>query len=328
MGVFSLKGRFAMKDQFDEEFVQAAAISEPPHRERARPPGWYRRRQIRRRWRRSNGGGRRWRATPSLAFVCLLVSGVAATAVLSYTSRGRSVDAVPPGPANPFAGSPAAAYANGADGVTPPAATAMGGFSPTYVRAALTSAKRLVEAAGLDHATLLGGTPRAFATALDPQDRKDFLDHLSDRTYSTRNEVATMVPGSAELVGGIIKVHGTMTITPAKREGQRGLDVKVDYLFVYPIQRPRQSSTLLRLVARLTGTQFYFQQGGHARTWLEDDWGTSATPARCDTHDGFIHPDFDSTTPDTAQPSGPPLDPYDQSRPDPTGGECEQSSGT
>lgn len=119
-----------------------------------------------------------------------------------------------------------------------------------------------------------------------------------------------------------------MSARPARRSGVRGIDVKVDYLFVYAVQKPGQPATVQRLVARLTGTWF-LDPGSGGSFWLMEQ-GVSATPARCRPNDGFIRPTFPEyggEDPDT-EPSGTPIDPYDQSRPEETGTGCRRASRT
>src|SRR5262249_20575194 len=87
---------------------------------------------------------------------------------------------------DPFAGSSAEQYADGATGAAPPPARALAGYSAAQVSFAYGMTKRLLVAANLDPQTLLGGAPQAFASLLVPRQRSYFLRNL-DRTGAGAN---------------------------------------------------------------------------------------------------------------------------------------------
>lgn len=336
---------------FDEEFVKGASITEPSARERARRPGWLKRRRFARAERRRARRDRRahrYRAARSrmktAGTVLVVVVAVGLAGTFAWKFRGGSHFSPETAPvrhgavpsvgaslnaADPFAGSPAAAYADGAAGITHPPAAATGPFSSRDVVAAYATTTRLLTAAALDRPTLLGGSPDAFARAAGPDERTYFVKNLNnpDVEKRTRWWLVTFAPHTAGLVGTTIKVNGQMSAHPATEQGVRGVGVRFDYLFVYPIERPGAPRTLERLVARVSGELFYYLSSGalHRHT---DDWSVSPTPARCDVRDGFIHPAFDDSAPEKVAPSGTPMDPYDRSRPQPDGKACHQSKGT
>jgi hypothetical protein len=323
---------------FDDDFVKGASFAEPSARERARRPGWLKRRRIARAAKRRM---RRDRSRMKTAGTVLaVVVAMALVGALAWKIRGGSalspetasirkgpVPAI--GAANPFQGSPAASYADGAAGIVPPPAKPVGGFSARNVVAAYANTEHLLAASALDRQTLLGGSPDAFAAALGPDERSFFVNNLNNRDVEkrTRWRLVTFAPHTAELVGGTIKVNGTMSAHPGKQDGVRGVGVRFDYLFVYPVQRPGAPRTLERLVARVTGEVFYYLRSSvmHLRT---NDWSVTPTPARCDVRDGFIHPSYDDSAPEKVASSGRPLDPYDRSNPEPRNGTCFRSTGT
>lgn len=337
----------------DDDFVRSAAFTEPSARERAKRPGRFARRRMARADRRRRRRDRRamvrhWRAPEyrrgarikTAGTVVAVLVAMALVGALAWRTRGGGTltpetapverGAVPPlSTADPFAGSPAASYADGAAGITPPVATATGPFSARDVTAAYARTRRRLIAAGLDRQTLLGGSPDAFARAAGPDERSFFISNLNnpDVDRRTRWWVVTFAPHTAELVGTVIKVRGRMSARPSAVRGVRGVGVRFDYLFVYPIERPGAPSTLERLVARVSGEVFYYLRGGdlHAHT---RDWSVSPTPARCDVHDGFIHPAYGDSAPERSPGTGPETDPYDQSHAVPHDGKCHRSAGT
>lgn len=232
--------------------------------------------------------------------------------------------------ADPFAGSPAESYASGAAGIVLPAARRVGRYPAAQVRHAYATVKRLLVASYLNRHTLLGGTPVALARLLIPAQRRDLDRHLgSHGKRNTRGWVTSFAPGSTQLVGNVIKVHGHMSARAATGPGSRPvLRIRADYLFVYPVQRPGLPLTRMRIVTRAVAEADFAQwddPGGALEPW----WRPQVSPAggKCGTTDGYVHPDFPHGTPDRVRSSGAPVDPYDQSRPMPRAG-CHPTTGT
>jgi hypothetical protein len=325
---------------FDEVFVASASIMEPSAKQRRGNP-LSRRRAARRRRAQASAAGWRVRRRPEttsplgrLAIIVIVVLAVGLALALSVlTGAGpdligvnrRAADSPPPPqrttPVNtgprpapqhtaPFAGSPAAAFADGEAGIILPAPKAMGGFSAKEVAGFYQRARQMVIASQLNRPTLLGGKPDAFARRLDPHDRSYFVEHLNDHRKSTRTWVTSFAPNTAQLVGSVIKVNGTAESSITKQAGRRRLLVELNYLFVYPVQRPGSPETLIRMVGHFEGKVLFYREGATARTWIEA-WGASHAPARCDIQDGFVHPYYADSAPDQTPATGAPKDPYD-----------------
>ncbi|MEU7891654.1 hypothetical protein AB0B45_02190 [Nonomuraea sp. NPDC049152] len=219
--------------------------------------------------------------------------------------------AVRPEKLGPFDGSKAEKYAEGVAGIVLPKAKAMGGLSKKEVAKGLKRAKALLAAAYLDRAALMGGKPKAFVAALDPAQRADFRKHLDLRgkeVYNSRDALASFAPKTAELVTDVIKTNGRITLA----KDRHGVLVKVNHVFVYAVQRPGAPDTAMRLVVHAKGEVLLQRVGGRVTTWARL-YRDGATPARCDVDDGFIHPFYDDSAPDTTSKRSdePPSDPYD-----------------
>ncbi|WP_181608205.1 hypothetical protein [Nonomuraea soli] len=201
-------------------------------------------------------------------------------------------------PAGPFAGSPAEQYADGQAGLAMPKAKAMGGVSKAQVAAGLKRVRAMLAASHLDRATLMGGKPKALMKLLDPSDRRWFTSHLDKQKdeSDTREWVTSFAPKTAELVTDVIKVHGRSSLGAFEdRNGRRGAKVKVNFLFVYAIQRPGQPRTARRIVAHNVGEVWLYPNGVH---WVRSWNGGGVSGARCDVGDGFVHPYYDDSAPD------------------------------
>jgi hypothetical protein len=228
-----------------------------------------------------------------------------------------TADAEPP--ALPFAGTPAQSWADGAAGIVIPAARPVGDFTAAQVEAAYQTSRKLLVAGNLNKTTLLGGPPTAFADLLTSQERTEFLGSLNSkgvdntgRPRSTRVEVTSFAPGSAELIG-VIKVRGSMSAKSVVFSGATALAINVNYLFAYAVEPPGNPTDWTRVVAHQYGS-FDFapwgDPGGALTPW--DDTGGDHAGALCGSTDGYLRPDYPSDSGSAAgpAPSGPYTNPY------------------
>jgi hypothetical protein len=313
---------------------------EPSAAERARrkrvtrmsPPASRKARRRRRRAPAGRGAGRRparpARAGQALgllviaamlgASLWLLITRNGVRAGAPRLPQGMSVPLAAPAftTTDPFAGTRADEWADGAAGIVPPRASAIGSFSVIQVRAAYRVTRRLLIAAHLNQRTLAGGPPTAFADLLAPQQRRLFLSRLR----RTRTWVTSFAPGTTELVGRVIKVHGAMRALTALDRGRHVLRIHLNYVFVYAVQRPGQPRTRIRVVERaVVNVDFapWNDPGGPLEAWWQPTGAGGPAGALCDVRDGFTHPDFPGTMAAGPRPVGP------ESR-----GACRATTGT
>ena len=267
-----------------------------------------------------------------------------APAASAFASGASSL--VPPDPlgppADPFTGTPADPWADGAAGIVLPAAAPAGPFSKAQVEYAYKTTRELLIAADLDKQTLLGGTPTAFADLLTSQQKAWFMAGLNKKgvdkqgdALSSRTMVMSFAPGSTQLIGSVIKVNGTMH-GKVVRDSSGGVDfnVDIDYIFVYPIEPPHQPDNWMRIVNEVVWTVSFSNWQGAASTfapWIEAASGAGRVSGIvCGTGDGYWHPDYpaaaNAPASSSASPTGSPVDPYvsGQSRPE----SCQAVTGT
>ena len=238
-------------------------------------------------------------------------------------------------PANPFAGTPAVNYANGAAGIVIPAARPTGDYTATQVKAAYAATRRLLIAADLDGQTLRGGAPDAFANLLPSRQRSEFVDGLDkiglDKQgyeLSTRAWIASFAPGSTRFIGTTIKVHGVMSARTAIADGTPVLRVDVNYIFVYPVEPPHEPADWMRIVGHTSGEVDFApwdDPGGPLEGWAR--FGIAPAGGRCGIGDGYIHPDYPNGPPEKVEPAGQPIDPYSLAE-TPSGSACRRTTGT
>jgi hypothetical protein len=124
--------------------------------------------------------------------------------------------------------------------------------------------------------------------------------------------VSSFAPGSSQLAGTVIKVHGSLRAGRAVLSGRRVLQIHADYLFVYPVRRGGQPDALMRIVQRVTVNIDFAQwndPGGPLEPWWYPAGGFTAG-GQCDIYDGYIHPAFPSGQPQKIKPAGAPVSPY------------------
>jgi hypothetical protein len=218
----------------------------------------------------------------------------------------------------PFAGSPALRWADGAAGIVPPKATAVGEVPKDRVELALQQTKKLLVGANLDPKTLRGEHPEAALAVLDPK-QPEMVDDLNrslrapDEDDDPLRMFSRFDPDDVRLVDDVVKTRGRMTF---KRVDRTGVAVHADYTFVYPLVRADGSTEVTRTIVRrvldveLSDPSRYEVTPGRLTVLRYDV--TSGNSA-CDVYDGYLHPRFDSADPTGAPPNGPTTDPYDRS---------------
>ena len=303
----------------------------------------------RRRWR----GGRL--AVALLAVALLLVGGVLVWLRFEHTAGGPDGSApvpdralgsilgtIAPGDlfagasADPFLGTPANDWANGAAGIVAPPAESVGGFTAAQVAAAYATTGQLVAAASLDRPTLLGGQPAAFERLLTARQRAMFTAGLGahglgkdGRPLSTRSWVASFAPGTAQLDGGVIKVSGTMDAVVITETGRQVLRVEVNYSFVYAVEPPHNTTDWSRVVTRQYGS-VDFARWDDPHGALEPWDKTVVDPlsgVACGPADGYIHPAYPSNGSISAEQSRLVIRPYSLARPTASGA-CAGTTGS
>ncbi len=308
-------------------------------------------RAVRRR--RTRRGGRL--AAALLAVALLLVGGVLGwlrfghtagssdgSAPVTDTSLGPILGTIAPGDlfagasADPFLGTPANDWADGAAGIVAPPAEPVGGFTAAQVAAAYATTGELVAAASLDTQTLLGGQPAALERLLTARQRATFTAGLGahgvskdGRPLSTRSWVASFAPGTAQFDGGVIKVSGTMDAVAVTESGRQVLRVEVSYSFVYAVEPPHDTTDWSRVVTRQYGS-VDFARWDDPHGALEPWDKTVVDPlsgVACGPADGYIHPAYPSNGSITAQQSRLVIRPYSRALPAASGA-CASTAGS
>ncbi|MCX5146022.1 hypothetical protein OHB36_04345 [Streptomyces sp. NBC_00320] len=333
-----------------EPSARARMVTARLRGESAEPPGW----RTGPAWQEREGRGRgkrRLKAAGAIVFIAalaliavrpeLVIDKVTGKADRNDKARGplpaetarpsappSAVDPDRPTLKEPFKGSPALQWADGAAGIEVPAAEAVGGMSKAQVADALEKAKQFLVAANLDPATLRGERPAAALALLDPK-LEEQMDRLEESLTAPTKEhdplhlFSRVKPAELKPVGDVVKVRGRMWVEPGKEAGQA--NVLADYTFVHPFVKAKPGAEQVeRTVVRREITFSIADPGKWQATagklWLEK-FNVDLANSACNVYDGFLHPVFDEDTPTGPAPSGTPVDPYDRSKTMDTGGQ-------
>lgn len=219
---------------------------------------------------------------------------------------------------DPFAGSPAKRWADGAAGIVVPKAKAVGGGSAAKTRQVLELTKKLLVESNLAPGTLRGERPTAALDVLDPV-QKDVRGLLvtglskPDKKHDPLWMFTRFDPKEVRPVGDVVKTRGRMTF----KAGDDGwVVVHADYTFVYPVVQTNGSTEVTRTIIRrvldvdIPDPAKYRVTPGKLNVV---NWDQDINNSACDVYDGYLHPDFASSEPTGATPTGPTTDPYDRS---------------
>jgi hypothetical protein len=313
------------------------------------PPGW----RTGPAWREMNGRSSRRRTVGSVIGV-VLAAAVAVVAVrpsllldrlpggghqsrasasplpaetgLPSGAPGAVDDAGLPTRKDPFLGSPAQRWADGADAIEVPRAKAVGWLSEADMALALRRVKEYLVDTNLDPAVLRGGQPDAALALLDPRQpgmlsglRRSL--HTPDGHYDPLQTVTRFDPAEVALVGHAVKVRGHMSFSAG---GAGEVRVHADYTFVYPLVRAGgkadgggSGDVVARTIIRRDVTIGLLDPGRWTATEGKLNVLSSHSEfynSACGVHDGYYHPDFLDGTPTGTPATGPAADPYDRSK--------------
>lgn len=238
------------------------------------------------------------------------------------TAPPETVDPHRPTLKEPFKGSPALRWANGAAGIETPPAKAIGWMSKAQVTAALKRSKEFLVAANLDPATLRGQRPAAAIGLLDPRqkDVRGVVDRMLTEPSEKHNPIllfSRFDPAEVRLVGDVVKTRGRMTLVEGGQPGE--VLVHADYTFVYPLVKTRPGfDEVARTVVRRQMTFALYDPARIRATpgklyvlRMDESAGNDDCTRRAT---GFLHPEFSEDWAAEGPASGPESDPYDRTK--------------
>ncbi|MFG2666914.1 hypothetical protein ACGFY6_22065 [Streptomyces sp. NPDC048387] len=272
-----------------------------------------------------------WYVTGLLAALVLLVVALAPGRVVDLFAGGETGSAPQaaqrPTVHEPFRGSPAASWADGAAGITLPEARAVGWMGAAEVEKALASSRDFLVASSLDRAVLRGERPEKAIALINPY-QKDVQDLLETglRTPGEKNDPLLLFsrfqPSRTRLVGDVVKTRGRLTY----QEGERGaLQVTADVTFVYPVTRADADGDEAEIVRTIVRRELVLSWDDPAKvitrpgTFSITSYKYDMTNGGCgDAPRGYLTPPFGKDG--HADGTGTRIDPYDRDAPVGRGG--------
>jgi hypothetical protein len=132
--------------------------------------------------------------------------------------------------AHPYASTPAADWADGADGIAPPPAKAVNGFTPEQVATATEQVRDVLVASRLDRRMLMDHDPEGFLAKLAPDARRQLQPLFTGGREPEVQSLVSLAAKGSKLLPVEPKVDGEMSV----RRGDAGeLVVHTNYVFVY-----------------------------------------------------------------------------------------------
>nr|WSX48332.1 hypothetical protein OG409_04805 [Streptomyces sp. NBC_00974] len=230
--------------------------------------------------------------------------------------------------AEPFRGSPAAGWADGAAGITVPPAKATGWMDAAQVERALRQSREFLVAAGLDSRVLRGERPTEAIALLNPH-QKDVQEYLGTALSSAAPTAKTdplllfsrFRPDHARPVGDVVKTRGRLTY----QEGKQGaVEVSADVTFVYPVTPAADGGRDAEVVRTIVRREVVMSWDDPAKVVTEPgtlsllSYALDMTNGGCAAPTGYFVPPFGAAEEQPADEAHR-VDPYDRSKPLDTG---------
>ncbi|ROQ81766.1 hypothetical protein EDD95_1360 [Streptomyces sp. CEV 2-1] len=226
--------------------------------------------------------------------------------------------------AEPFRGSPAARWADGAAGITVPPAGATGWMDAAQVERALRQSRDFLVAAGLNSRVLRGERPAKAIALLNPHqtDVQEYLRTALSSTAPTDKTDPLLLfsrfrPGQSRLVGDVVRTRGRLTY----REGKRGaVEVTADVTFVYPVTPAGDSGQDAEVVRTIVRREVVMSWDDPAEVITEPgtmslvSYALDTTNGGCSAPTGYFVPPFGAADEQSADEAHH-VDPYDRSKP-------------
>ncbi|MFK4066778.1 hypothetical protein [Streptomyces sp. NPDC029674] len=274
-----------------------------------------------------------WYVAGLVAAVALLIVGLFPQQVLGlFGGNDSGRDETPsatesdrdPTRADPFRGSPAARWADGAAGITVPPAKATGWMDAAQVERALLKSRDFLVATGLNSRVLRGERPKKAIALLNPH-QKDVQEYLrtalSSKAPTPKTDPLLLFsrfrPEQAKPVGDVVKTHGRLTY----REGRRGaVEVTADVTFVYPVTPTGDGGRDAEVIRTIVRREVVMSWDDPAKIITEpgtmslDSYALDMTNGGCSAPTGYFEPPF-GTADEQSTDEDHRIDPYDRSKP-------------
>jgi len=175
----------------------------------------------------------------------------------------------------PFADTPAAGWSDGAAGLRPPAAVAVGKWSAKSVATAESSVERTLLAAHLDPAMLVNHNPATYLATLAPDVRSDEQTRLNTSGGRNDGSVSELASGF-HLLPAPVKVDGSMSAGLDPKTGALLIHTNYVFAFAFDPGQARDVSQPWQLIAvQHVAEDFTVTSGSGFRSGDRGVWPTT-----------------------------------------------------
>lgn len=296
-------------------------LMDPDWRKHAQTDAWLGakkdRKQFRRQVRKQRQRGPRRRWWIFAVFVAILA---VTTAAIVLVGRRPAPDAAPPNPtsvpdvapvdlARPYAHTPAENWPKGLDGITSPAAAAVGAFKADAVAAAYAKVRQAITAADLDETVLYRHDPKTFLGLLAP-DMRDQLTGLLGRKPAKDvagfDSYLTEIADGYRLLGAGPRTFGTLAARAGAKPGELVVDAKYVVAYAFDNVHPETLTSPGEIVSFLRVDETYVLRSGDRFAkaslglWLDTGQRAISSVGCAAAKEGFLAPGY--ANPPTAVP--------------------------
>ncbi|WP_181043417.1 hypothetical protein [Actinokineospora auranticolor] len=197
----------------------------------------------------------------------------------------------------PYAGTPAAGWADGADGVKAPPAMPVGEFTKDEVAQATALVRDVLIASRLDPAMLADHNPQRYLSLLAPDSRRQLQPLFGTAQQPQTQGLVSMIDKGSALLPVAPKVNGSMQVSAG---GPGQLVVRTNYVFVYAFaddRQPKHTSAMDILVVVRADVEYKLLRGPHWTPGSQGLWygevGGYGYSISCDAYKrGFLAPAY------------------------------------
>jgi hypothetical protein len=272
-------------------------LADPEWRKHARTDAWLGAKKDRKRLRKQQKrASRKPRGRWWVFAVFLAILAVTTTAIV-LVGRRPAEDAAPPNPtsvpdvapvdlARPFAHTPADTWPKGVDGITSPAAAAVGTFKAEAVANAYAKVKQAIVAAGLDPAVLYRHDPQGYLRLFAEDERTQLAPVLARKPSKDDGGFASYLTEIADgyhLLDAGPRTFGTLTARAGDKPGELAVDAKYVVAYAFDHVHPETLTSPNEIVSFVRVDQTFVVRSGSGFAgsshglWL--DGGSSAVSA-------------------------------------------------
>jgi hypothetical protein len=287
-------------------------LMDPDWRKHARTDAWLGAKKDRKQFRKQQKRARRkprGRWWVLAVFVAILA---VTTAAIVLVGRRPAQDPAPPDPtsvpdvapvdlARPYAHTPADVWPKGLDGITAPAAAAVGAVKAEAVAGAYAKVKQAISAAHLDPAVLTGHDTKAYAALFAPDNREQIVPELAKKRTKDDGGFAAYVTEIADgyhLLDAGPRTFGTLAAHPGAKAGELVVDAKYVVAYAFDNVHPEGLTSPAEIVSFLRVDETYVLRSGKnfAKSsyglWLEGGQSAFSAVGCAAAKDGYLAPGY------------------------------------